>query len=525
MQGIGPGSILGGRYVAGQRAAQHQDVELWTARDATLDRAVALLAISREHPNVDAVLDAARRVAGLDNGRLSRILDVAVDGDVAYVVEESLEGSRTLGELLEAGPLPAPEVRRIAGETAIVLDVARHRGLHHQQLHPGVVLRTLDGDIKVRGLATLAALAGIDHIPDHDAARADAAAVVALAYAGLTGHWPLPGDSGGLPPAPEIAGRTAAPSEIAGGVPADLDTLCRLTFSGGGPTTPGDFARQIAPWSPIPMLLPTVPQARETSPPDNAVVAPASAPNDVPTAPGVSGDGPPEVLVAHRVPAPGATAPVQVVRDSDVDSAVDTNVPDTGAPGSDSPDPDAPGSNTPGSAAPDAEETTETSTGDAPGAPSPSDNEPSTSDDSTALVAAAPAAPLGQVHSPRRAPRPQRRSGPPEPPPPRQRAPSQDGSASGPPGPVTRHAPPRRSARRVATRRQRPVLRNVPLPSLRTARTLSPPPTPRRRARPLELPHWLRAAGAQRRPSSPDARTTIASSHPCRCSPRRPPSH
>lgn len=395
MQGIGPGSILGGRYVAGQRAAQHQDVELWTARDATLDRAVALLAISREHPNVDAVLDAARRVAGLDNGRLSRILDVAVDGDVAYVVEESLEGSRTLGELLEAGPLPAPEVRRIAGETAIVLDVARHRGLHHQQLHPGVVLRTLDGDIKVRGLATLAALAGIDHIPDHDAARADAAAVVALAYAGLTGHWPLPGDSGGLPPAPEIAGRTAAPSEIAGGVPADLDTLCRLTFSGGGPTTPGDFARQIAPWSPIPMLLPTVPQARETSPPDNAVVAPASAPSDASTAPGVSGDGPPDVLVAHRVPAPGAAAPVPVVRDSDVDSAVDTNVPDTGAPGSDAPDTDAPGSNTPGSAAPDAEETTETSTGDAPGAPPPSDNEPSTSEASTALVAAAPAAPLG----------------------------------------------------------------------------------------------------------------------------------
>jgi hypothetical protein len=218
-----------------------------------------LFTVPRTHPNVDAVLDAARRSAGLENSRLSRILDVGTDDDLAYVVEEALEGSHSLAALLSAGALPAPEVRRIAGETALVLDLARHRGLHHQRLTPDLVMRTPDGDVKVRGLATMAALAGIDDVDDQTAARADAIAVVAIAYAGFTGHWPLPGDGGGLPPAPRVSSHVAAPSEIAVGVPADLDALCRLTFANDqGPITPGDFARQIAPWSPIPVLLPTL---------------------------------------------------------------------------------------------------------------------------------------------------------------------------------------------------------------------------------------------------------------------------
>lgn len=259
MQGIGPGSILGGRYSADRRTAQYAGAERWTARDTTLDRTVVLFTVPRSHPNVDAVLDAARRSAGLDNPRLSRILDVGADDDIAYVVEESLEGSHSLAALLGAGALPAPEVRRIAGETALVLDLARHRGLHHQRLTPDLVMRTADGDVKVRGLATMAALAGVDDVDDQTAARTDAMAVVAIAYAGFTGHWPLPGGGGGLPSAPRVASHVAAPSEIAVGVPADLDALCRLTFANNqGPLTPGDFARQIAPWSPIPVLLPTL---------------------------------------------------------------------------------------------------------------------------------------------------------------------------------------------------------------------------------------------------------------------------
>jgi hypothetical protein len=55
----------------------------------------------------------------------------------------------------------------------------------------------------------------------------------------------------GLEPAPTIVGGVAAPSEIAVGVPNDLDLICRMTLSSGrrGPVSPGDLALQIAPWA------------------------------------------------------------------------------------------------------------------------------------------------------------------------------------------------------------------------------------------------------------------------------------
>jgi hypothetical protein len=116
-----------------------------------------------------------------------------------------------------------------------------------------------DGEVKVRGLATEAALTGADRLSDERASRADAVGLVKIAYAGLTGRWPLVAVDGGLIPAggpvglesaPTIVGGVAAPSEIAVGVPNDLDLICRMTLGGGhrGPVSPGDLALQIAPW-------------------------------------------------------------------------------------------------------------------------------------------------------------------------------------------------------------------------------------------------------------------------------------
>jgi hypothetical protein len=242
--------VLGGRYAVRRRLAQLPRSERWSAHDTTLEREVVVVCFPADDPNADAALDAARRAAGIDNDRLVRILDVGRSDDLGYFVEEALHEPHTLTHLLDQGGLPSEEARRIAGEVATGLEAARARGLHHLRLTPSYVLRTGDGAVKLSGLATAAALAGVDDLEGTAAARVDAVGVVALTYAALTSRWPLPERVLGLEQAPQVVGGVAAPSEIAAGVPGDLDAICRLTLGeDAGPLTPGDFAAQVAPWS------------------------------------------------------------------------------------------------------------------------------------------------------------------------------------------------------------------------------------------------------------------------------------
>ncbi|WP_377639394.1 hypothetical protein [Oryzobacter terrae] len=249
MRGVGPGTVLGGRYAVHRRLEQRRDTERWSADDTTLGRRVSVLVIGADDGRTPDLLDAARRAASVTHTVFVRILDVGSDAEVSYVVEEDLSEARSLTDLVTDGGVPGDEVRRITGEVAAALETARQRGMHHLELEPDDVLRTPEGDIRLRGLETAAVRAGHEGAEPEDAARRDAVGVVALAYAGLTGLWPLGAGGSGLGAAPRVPGGVAAPSEIAAGVPRDLDAICRLTINDDqGPTSPGDFARQVAPW-------------------------------------------------------------------------------------------------------------------------------------------------------------------------------------------------------------------------------------------------------------------------------------
>ena len=273
MRGVGPGSTLGGRYVLDTPVQQAPAFERWRATDGTLRREVVVLCFpvqedgdGRPGGRAAAALDAARRAAGVEDARLVKVLDVSRDGATAYVVEEPLDGARDLADLVADRPLPGEEARRLVGEAAAGLESARRRGLHHGALDPSGLLRLPDGRVKVRGLATQAALLGLDDLDPASASREDAVTLVALAHAALTGTWPgdhaartVRGEHAGapagaarvmLPPAPTSVSGVLPPSEVVTDVPADLDTIARLTLAEGqGPLTPGDLAGQIAPWS------------------------------------------------------------------------------------------------------------------------------------------------------------------------------------------------------------------------------------------------------------------------------------
>ena len=275
MRGVGPGTVLGGRYTVRRRLEQLHRTERWSADDTTLGRTVSVLCMAIDDHRTPALLDAARRAASVTHGVFVRILDVGSDEDVAYVVEEDLGEARTLADLVTDGGVPGDEVRRITGEVAAALESARQRGMHHLDLKPEDVLRTPDGDVRLRGLETAAVRAGEDGAEAEDAARRDAVGVVALAYAGLTGLWPLGAGGSGLAPAPRVPGGVAAPSEIAAGVPRDLDAICRLTLNDDqGPTSPGDYARQVAPWPSRQVVGRPITRSPRPAPDPDAAVGP-----------------------------------------------------------------------------------------------------------------------------------------------------------------------------------------------------------------------------------------------------------
>ncbi|HEX8497754.1 MAG TPA: hypothetical protein VF661_11225, partial [Actinomycetales bacterium] len=218
--------MLGGRYALRHRLRGDSTDAGWQAHDQTLDRVVAVRVVAADHPHRAAMLDAARRAAGVEDPRLLRVLDVGSDAQVAFVVSEWVAAD-TLAERLRRAPLPGEVVRTLVGEASLALENVRRRGLHHLVLAPEDVHLVDDDTIKISGLAVHAALAGQDdHSGGADAASArDAEALLALAYAGLTGYWPLATPTS-LPAAPRVGSVPAAPSEVVSGVPTDLDALC-----------------------------------------------------------------------------------------------------------------------------------------------------------------------------------------------------------------------------------------------------------------------------------------------------------
>lgn len=253
MDGISRDTTLGGRYTLQQALSSRDGVEQWTAADGTLGREVTVTLFPSDHVHASAALDSARRVAGVEDRRLAQVLDVGTESEpaVSFVITEATHHSRSVAALLREGTLPAEEVRRLVGESAVALETARQRGLHHQNLGPHEILRSPDGAVQVSGVAVAAALVGHDDEDGENASREDVRSLVSVAYAGLTGRWPGETEIPGVEQVDRRAdGQLPAPSELVDRVPGDLDTLCRTVLSADeGPSTPGELARQLSPWS------------------------------------------------------------------------------------------------------------------------------------------------------------------------------------------------------------------------------------------------------------------------------------
>lgn len=210
-----------GRYVLQDLTAEHAGTALWLAFDPALQRTVGVRLIPLDDPRTPALRQAAADAAKVYDRRLVRVLDVVETDTSLGIVTEWVDGYNWLELLDENWSLQEATV--VALEVSRALSSAHAAGVAHGRIRPSSVMITDTREVRLRALGVDAALHPAD--PFDDPFRADIHGVGALLYAGLTRHWPGPGSSRGLPPAPLVHGKTSPPSSVVPGIPSELDRV------------------------------------------------------------------------------------------------------------------------------------------------------------------------------------------------------------------------------------------------------------------------------------------------------------
>lgn len=225
---MSPGTVLGGRYRLEVLLSEHGGARFWRATDTVLARNVAVHVVASTDPRAPAVLDAARRSAGITESHFLRVLDCDdVDG-VTWVINEWGAGV-SLDVMLAQGTLPPMRAAWLAREVAEAIAAAHSRGLVHGRLNPEAVLVTDSGSVKIIGFVVNAAFersvtttAAYGAISPREADVIDLAGIL---YAALTGRWPGVAPSA-VPPAPRENNHPLRPRQVRAGVPRTLDAIC-----------------------------------------------------------------------------------------------------------------------------------------------------------------------------------------------------------------------------------------------------------------------------------------------------------
>ena len=206
-----PVTMLSGRYALDKRLGRSETGMVWLATDTLLHRQVTVKVI---HPRLaddpvfaTALTEEVRRVAGLADPRLARLLDSGQEQGVTFVVREHVEGPSLRTRLNEAGPLPLAEAIGVVVAVLQGLGAAHEAGARHLALDPDDVIMAGGGQIRVTDLGIGAAIAnakpaeavellGADRLAPEQAAggpadaRTDIYLAGALAFELLTGQLP-----------------------------------------------------------------------------------------------------------------------------------------------------------------------------------------------------------------------------------------------------------------------------------------------------------------------------------------------
>src|ERR1700680_4156392 len=126
--------------------------EVYRARDTRLGRDVAIkvlpAAFSRDQDRLRRFEQEARAAAALNHPNILAVYDIGTYEDSPYLVTELLEGE-TLGQRIQARPVPARKATEYALQIVRGLAAAHDKGIVHRDLKPDNIFITRDGRVKL----------------------------------------------------------------------------------------------------------------------------------------------------------------------------------------------------------------------------------------------------------------------------------------------------------------------------------------------------------------------------------------
>jgi hypothetical protein len=211
------GQRIGGRYEIEELVGTGGMSSVYRARDAVLERPVALKVLhehfSTDPEYVERFRREARAIARLNHPNIVTVIDRGEFEDRQFIVFEHVVGETLKDVVAREGPLPVPQALGLTQQVARGLAFAHENGVVHREVKPQNVLLDENGTAKVTdfGIARSIApddsltetgtlLGSSDYIAPEQASgqrvdeRSDQYSLGALLYELLTGEVPYTGD-------------------------------------------------------------------------------------------------------------------------------------------------------------------------------------------------------------------------------------------------------------------------------------------------------------------------------------------
>jgi tetratricopeptide (TPR) repeat protein len=242
-----PGTVLGNRYQIIQILGEGGMGAVYKARDAELDRVIALKVIRPELATSPEILQRFKQelilARQVTDRNVIRIFDLGEADGIKFITMEYVEGESLYQILRRQGKVPVPEAVEIMKQTLSGLQAAHREGVIHRDLKPGNIMRDAQGRVVVMdfGLArtvggdgmtrTGTMLGTMEYMSPEQAqakeldARSDVFTVGLICYELLTGKMPYHADSAVASLLKRVQERVAPVSDWDGTIPQPISEL------------------------------------------------------------------------------------------------------------------------------------------------------------------------------------------------------------------------------------------------------------------------------------------------------------